>query len=439
VLGKTRAAWSAVQPHAQNAFARIWAGIKYGWGKLRTKWQPLPKWTKALILIVAFAPIAYHFIHKAMNPPFELQVQRPGSVPYDIYLVDVNEVESDQNRRAPDNLRLDEATLLRPFGVVAYFYNLVPKRAYQLSATVVDDDGQILQTNGARNLQSDTGAGWVYFPFYPDLEKHRPGSWKAIINVSGVGPITHEFTVKDLTAEQKLTLAQHEEAREQAKLAFSHIWVVAAHQKIKTYATATRENQGEAKALDRFYLFQVAGLDYRMEQLYLSQADKLNGITYRGVARFTFTVFRIYTPEAGWSEWIDLKRQDDEYLAPMLEAWAQMFPTLAGKYDTPFAPHMLFQLEKRDGHWWTVSQEGMRFTDGSLNGKGDPVFIKAPKGYDKQVLKSATYFQPTIEAVAEISDDGRTPRGDLLQLAKKIQASPDVLKKQQKLTMEAME
>jgi hypothetical protein len=414
------------------------------WAKFKAWWKPLPRLAKAALLFVAIAPVAWHYIHKALNPPFELQISQPGAVPYDIYLVDVQEVDANENRPAADNLRLEEGTLLRPFGLVARFYNLVPKRAYQVTASVEDDDGEVLHGRGAVNMQSDTGSSWVYFPFYPDLEKHSSGSWKAKFNVSGVGTITHHFKVKDLTADEKLTLAQHEEAREQAKLAFTHAWVVVPHQKIKAYTTAVRENSNESDPLKKFDLIQVAGLDYKMEQLYLSPADRLNGITYRGIARFSFTVYRLYDDSSGWGEWLDVERQKNEFLAPLMEAWTQMFSALGGAQFNPdniqLAPHMIFQLEKRDGHWWTTTQEEMRFIDGTRHGTGTPTFIAVERNSrDKQLLTAERVFQPSIEFVAKISDDGKTPRSELLALAKSVVASPDVLKKQQKQTMEALE
>jgi hypothetical protein len=371
-------------------------------------------------------------------------VQKKGAVPFDIYLVDVREVESNQERAAADNLRLDQASLLRPFGVVARFYNLIPNRAYQISATVEDPEGTILKS-GARNLQTESGTGWVYFPFYPDPDKHESGEWTAKIILSGVTTITHEFKVKELTDDEEEFLANHEQAKNQALRAFAHAWVVVPHQKIKTYATATNEQKGaEDDPLAKLNLYQVAGLDYKMEQLYLSPADRLNGITYRGIARFSFTVYRVYSPSDGWTEWTDVKRQENEYLAPLLEAWSQALAPLGGAEfnmgNIQLAPHMLFQLEKRDDHWWTITQEGMRFMDGSRNGTGNAAFIRAPRNFEKnQILRADNIFQPTIEAVAEVSDKGHTDRAELLELAKRIAASPEVLKKQQKDTLEALE
>jgi hypothetical protein len=259
-----------------------------------------------------------------------------------------------------------------------------------------------------------------------------------------VGVLEHKFTVKDLTRDEKQALANYEQAREQAKLAFTYAWVAVPHQSIEAYTTAIREYPTEADPLKKFDLIQVAGLDYQMEHRYLSAADRLNGITYRGIARFSFTVYRLYDDDTGWGEWLDVERQQNEFLAPLMEAWTNMFAALGSPdfnaSNVQLAPHMIFQLEKRDGHWWTTSQEGMQFIDGTRHGTGTPTYISVGESRkNSQLLKAEKVFQPSLDFVVKISEEGKTPRAELLALAKNVAASPDVLKKQQKHTMEALE
>jgi len=56
---------------------------------------------------------------------------------------------------------------------------------------------------------------------------------------------------------------------------------------------------------------------------------------------------------------------------------------------------------------------------------------------DKQIF-SGEVFQPQIEFVSKVSEDGPNKRADLQRLAKDIEASPETLKAQQKLTIETM-
>ena len=113
--------------------------------------------------------------------------------------------------------------------MVVRFYHLVPGRAYQVVCDVEDDDGVKILGDAPRNIQSATAEGTAYFPFIPDREKHAAGDWTARVSVSGIGVIEYEIEVDGLTGEQKDSLADHEEAREQVKKAFAHFWVVAAH------------------------------------------------------------------------------------------------------------------------------------------------------------------------------------------------------------------
>src|SRR5206468_7347900 len=56
-----------------------------------------------------------------------------------------------------------------------------------------------------------------------------------------------------------------------------------------------------------FGYLQVAGFEWNMIKGGLSEADHLNGITYRASVQFVFRVFRYCRPE-GWTDWEDCQR-----------------------------------------------------------------------------------------------------------------------------------
>ncbi len=420
--------------------ARLWVLLCRIGRWLWNWWKPLSRLRKALVLLVLLSPLAYHYYRKSREQPFEFSIEqhRPGAVPYDVYLVDALEVQQQQRIPPEDHLRLSKASLSRPFGVVVRFYHLVPGRAYQVVCDVEDDDGVKILGDAPRNIQSATAEGTAYFPFIPDREKHAAGDWTARVSVSGIGVIEYEFEVDGLTGEQKDSLADHEEAREQVKKAFAHFWVVAAHQKQKTFVTATGERETE-DLFKRYKLYQVAGLEYNSQQQYVTPADRLNGISYLGTIGFGFTLYRSYDPDTGWGEWKDVDRPENI----LHYGWNR----LSGQeYGDPErrqqAPSMRFKIECRDGNWIVTTQEGARFINGSRkdDDKATAAAAEARKknnrSYDdRDQLFTGETFQPRMDFVAKISDEGTTLRGEILRLAKEVAASPETVKEQQEITV----
>ena len=255
-----------------------------------------------------------------------------------------------------------------------------------------------------------------------------------------MGVIEYEFKVEGLTGDQKSALADHEEAREQAKRAFAHFWVVSAHQKLRTYVTATAEKETE-DVFKRYKLYQVAGMDYNSQQEFVTPADQLNGITYLGTVGFGFTLYRSFDPETGWAEWKDVNRPENA----LHYGWNRL---TGAEYADPEkhqqAPSMRFKVECRDGNWLVTSSEGSRFINGNRKDdekvKADAA-TKAKEGRsyrDGEPVFTGEVFQPRIDYVAKISDEGVTKRADLKQLAKDVAASPETIKEQQALTIKSI-
>jgi hypothetical protein len=103
---------------------------------------------------------------------------------------------------------------------------------------------------------------------------------------------------------------------------------------------------------------------------------------------------------------------------------------------------MRFKIECRDGNWIVTTQEGARFINGSRkdDDKATAAAAEARKknnrSYDdRDQLFTGETFQPRMDFVAKISDEGTTLRGEILRLAKEVAASPETVKEQQEITV----
>jgi hypothetical protein len=403
--------------------------VSVGGRKVWTWWHPQSRWRKAIVFLVLLAPIGFVYSRKEKEPPFELKIQQPGAVPYDIYLVDVSEAGSNQEDGPREARRLSQASLLQPFGVVIRFYNLTPGRAYQVICQLEDDDGNTMKADAPKNIQSNTNEGLAYFPFSPDVKTHAAGDWKAKLSISGVGVVEYEFEVEGPTREEKRALSDNEEAVHQAVRAFAHFWVVSPYRSQRTYITATSEVDTK-DIFKRYKLYQVAGLDVSLKQGYISPADRLNGITYLGSVGFGFSEYRSYDPESGWTEWSNASWQESG-LRASLDRLAG--PKASDPDSSQQGPGMRFDIECRDGEWWVRSKEGADFVNGIRNPK-----TKGSESQGSGSIFDGKIFQPRIEYVMQISEEGVSKSSQLKQLADEIAASGETLKEQQKLTIKSI-
>jgi hypothetical protein len=393
--------------------------------KVKTIWARLsPLQRKALALFVLLAPVAYHYYQKPkesglFEAPFGGQAKGPGNGAYEIYLVDTEQNPGAPPVPAADRLPLSSAQLTKPFGIVIRFHQLVPLQAYQAGCLVKDAQGTKIQgADKILSFQSSNTENWAYWSFYPKPGKNVAGEGKAIITVSGMGEIEHKFNIAGLSDAEKSSLAENDEARRQAIHAFSSFWVVMPHQNLKTYVTAASSVNTPAldsaiafdKAfadaaggpvkmpppvsndpLKRYSLYQVAGLGFECRQKKLSDADRLNGISYHGSAGFGFTMYRSYSPENGWTEW--MKTADPPEKNVLQEGWERLSGNGQSQHADPErnqqAPGMRFEIEHRDGNWIVTSNEKARFINGT---RKDEEGVKAAR-ISAEVAATAEAFK----------------------------------------------
>jgi len=102
---------------------------------------------------------------------------------------------------------------------------------------------------------------------------------------------------------------------------------------------------------------EIAGVGWTMTKGLCSEADKLNGITFRGEMHVSFRVFRYYRTE-GWTDWKDCATLPWFFEAMFGNILANVPSGLEGKLN------LSFSIMERDGNWFVTSSLGEKFANG---------------------------------------------------------------------------
>jgi len=265
-----------------------------------------------------------------------------------------------------------EVSFMKPHKVILRLCDLEPGRGYQMNYKLTDADGS--EVTSGQGVTTPTEKEWfIYDTVQPELKKHKPGKWCWSFGVKGVGSFTVKFTVLPPTPADLENLARHEQAREEAFRAFSKIWVghgdcFFTYVSVNTN-TVRRGLQFVAPPYNPKGLLQVTGLDYQFTQSELTDADKLNGLTYRGAVSFGLRAYREWSPENGWFEWKNSSSSGNFYYSAVA---AKLFgdETI---YFSNRSFDLAFTIEQRDGDWWVITPSGDKFVNGTktFTGQGD--------------------------------------------------------------------
>lgn len=335
----------------------------------------LAKWKWLGLVLVVTAPLAYHFFQKSQGPPlFQPEVAPPAHSPpahsmiskegaafCEAYLLDDALVDLHGPVEISTYPHLDRISPMRPFGILGMLRKLTSGQPYQLEYVIQDQEGTGVKA-GTLDLASDSGS-WFYLQVTEEeLKGHAGGQWKALLKIPGIGEMQHEFEVT-LADGQKQMLADYEEARRQTVRVFAQKWVVFPYQNLRTYVTAMAKNPAKQTSQEDS-LFQVAGLTFLQKQEALSDADILNGISYRGAAGCDFKIYRAYSVQQGWSDWHDVDGKTG--VSKMLQTgWDRATGPLKLQLNhEQMVPCMRFHIQCRDGNWIVRTDEGDRFING---------------------------------------------------------------------------
>jgi hypothetical protein len=378
-----------------------------------------------------------------------------------------------------------EVSILRPFAVVAVFDQLIPGKEYVPDMTLTDSAGGKVLREQFDAFKTDVPQGFVYQFVEPDRTKHKPGEWLLEVNLKDVGKVSQRINVLPPNATEAASLMRSEQAREHVYMAFSNYWLGVTERGETTFLTGTEPSpeqkaaeaaavkaQQEAKErkakeapivdqaeYEQFMarighslkkdepaskqperdaqsprFIQMAKIQSRLVEAPVSDADKLNGITYRGSAAFTFGVFRFYREGKGWAGWVDVKRPETDFdlmVARAIQTASETFNTGPAVTSTPLTSGLRFEFYEQDGNWFVISDQGDLFLNGAAKGKREfdqlqpssPVLVRSP------------VFQPDQAILKDLLAPGTSARDVARAMGDKARASPEALKQQAVGTM----
>lgn len=295
---------------------------------------------------------------------------------------------------------ITEISILKSYTVVISLTNVEPQKPIAAKFICTDPQGKIDLTFEPTWTPETTNT-LVGFPIYSEHDD-PPGvyTWKVVID--GIGTLENQLS---LLPEPPDDTPIHEKAAENAFLAFSKYWLgfdgdfflilsrpgqtetqtVTNYVNIKTgartqtvppdyspqspvlhgsdqlpYFVDVVEKEEVQSSVQR--LIQVKELDYDFsKKWFLTPAEELNGITYRGNGYFFFKLYRIYDADDGWSDWFDVATGNE---------WRPNADLL----NLPLS----FSLLKRDGNWIVTGADGARFVNGKLIQVGTKIRPNAP-------------------------------------------------------------
>ena len=200
---------------------------------------------------------------------------------------------------------------------------------------------------------------------------------------------------------------------------------------VKKDEPVTKES---AKDMQPPRFVQMAKIRSRFVEAPVSDADKLNGINYRGSAAFTFGVFRFYREGKGWAGWVDVKRPETDFelmVARAIQTANETFNIGPDVTSTPLTSGLRFEFYEQDGNWFVISDQGDLFVNGAARGKRDFEQLRP----SNPVLLPSSVFQPDQAILKDLLAPGTSTRDIAREMGDKVRASPESLKQQAVGTM----
>ncbi len=304
----------------------------------------------------------------------------------------------------PEDLQLaKEISIMGKYTLVIHLTNIPPGKVVAPIITCTDPKGKLALTY-EKAWKLEGSSGYLLYPLARAPED-VPGlyRWKAV--VEGVGTLEQALSLLPETPDGVTETPMHEKAAENAFRAFSKYWLgwngdfflvlagpgqtylasVTNYVNVKTGASSRSKPADFTLKTPAFYgtdepfyrvevseerltintiqrLLQVRGLGYDFsKQWLLSPAEELNGITYKGGGNFSFSLYRVFDAQRGWSDWQDVG---------MWNLWRPH----AELRDLP----LYFYVLQRDGNWFVTGSDGAKFANGKFLEPGQTERLDAP-------------------------------------------------------------
>jgi hypothetical protein len=197
-------------------------------------------------------------------------------------------------------------------------------------------------------------------------------------------------------------LPSYEQAREHVFRAFGSFWLGLKIEDNEYYFTGFADFKDKEKEDMEAKVLQVGSLRYHFTKSGISPAEKLNGITYKGNATFTFGLYRTYAKSlSGWTDWKDTEKEPPQYQNKL---------------------SLSFTIEQRDTHWSITTDNDTVFLDDHL--KSEP--------------KSPNLILPSKDIIIKIATEGDSPRKRAKEFAEKLKEKPSDIPAEAKETADTL-
>ena len=320
-----------------------------------------------------------------------------------------------------------EVSMISPHKAELRLFNLKPGKPCKIHWLLQDAQGvELLRDDFEFTPTQSVDTAWR--SFQPDYKTHRAGNWTWKAKVDGAGRYSAEVTVLPPTPSEMDDLTHYEQAREEVFRAFAYTWLTHNHDYFTTIIS--RKNQQEyyyggrqrdSAPSESLALLQVRDLKFSFSRDCISDADRLNGISYSGSATFGFSLYRTWTRADGWGDWFDTVRYPNEFFAALAQFVGPEAP-----YQFRNQANLQFRFECKDGHWRVWSDTGLVFVNGA---------VKNPKPGE---LKSFEVLQPKLEVVQSIASSLGQQRTLDAASGERVKASPEEIDRNTITTMTSL-
>jgi hypothetical protein len=301
-----------------------------------------------------------------------------------------------------------EVSILKPHTAIARLASLTVGREYEVNFSCCDASGKEIYRVKKPHVFTATATSWLaYASFTPDHKIQKAGKWTWVAEIRSVGKFKTEVGILPPTPDDLQDIARYEAARENALRAFANYWLgvngtfhtVISYERKMTDAEHTYLGNGpahETRDDPSVGYIEIAGLEWGMTKGFTSEADKLNGITYRGNMSATFRVFRYHRNE-GWTDWEDCGGLPSQFTA-ILGNFLQFVPSeLSHKLNLDFT------IMQRDGNWFVTTSSGDEFSNGKL--------VRADSQW-KNVVPLPSYAEGLLRGARSFTRDSYQAMGE---------------------------
>ena len=199
------------------------------------------------------------------------------------------------------------------------------------------------------------------------------GRWYWTARIADGPTYTTSISVLPPSASEMARLARFEKARENVLRAFSYFWLAHGEHLF------TKILLPDVPGADGITYLQLREWSPNMSWANVSEVDRLNGITFRGGASFSFKYFRTYrVPDGGWSEW-----SEDHARLERIVANAQP----VDKLPVNSILKLSYRFLEKDGNWFVEAAGDGQIVNGMREANRELYTVQPPPAEIQALLE----------------------------------------------------